>query len=526
MKSLEIIFFNLPALAGLVVAVILAAMAFGRPAEKTRKLLVIALCVILLLHLVVFLHATLAYVVFPYEGKSVVEGGILYNAMQYMHGEQPYHPPDEIPFRSQVYPPGYELALAGLFALTGPSLYVARLFSLACALGVAAVVGLSVWRQARAPLPAIFAALLVVGLYGATGQWVEQVRNDAMMQFLVALGLYLAWRPASRGRFPISGLIVLLLALFTKQVAVFAPAALAYFLWTRSRRVAISWSVSFAACALVLFIGMQIWSDGWFAFYTLRVPFSAGTDLSKLDLASAFFGSTWLLFWGIVIAALPRRASNAETSQPTNEATLWGIALAVAVVLCVAQSLKWGGALNAFIPLVPPLAVLAGLAFYGLDQRLRESAWMRLLIPVAAIAQLAMISYQPVLPNETDRAAQRRISEWVRAAPGDCFVSVFSSQVFLNGKKYFGDNVTMGDLKRAGVWQGNEIIEKARRGEFALMVLRPKVEPEELAEAVSESYVPVEQIPMRTAMTRWPFMQVYVPKGARWRPADTEGGPR
>ena len=33
----------------------------------------IILCVLLALHLAVFLNATLAYVIFPYEGKSVVD---------------------------------------------------------------------------------------------------------------------------------------------------------------------------------------------------------------------------------------------------------------------------------------------------------------------------------------------------------------------------------------------------------------------------------------------------------------------
>lgn len=525
MRALEIVFFHLPALTGLAVVIVLMAAAVRRSFAKARTWIVAILCIALLIHLIVFLNTTFSYVAFPYEGKSVVEGAILYNASQYLHGVQPYRPPEAIPFTSQVYPPVYEMALAGVFALTGVSFFAARLFSLLCALGTAVVAGLAVWRWAKSALPAILAAMLVVGMYGLTGQWVEQVRCDALMQFLVALGLYLTWRPASRGRFPIAGLIVLLLALYTKQVAIFAPAAVIVFLWRRSQRTALVWAAEFAGCAVLAFLAMQAWSGDWFAFYTLRVPFSAGTDWGKLALSSTLAGATWLLILGVAVASIVWMKRDTNTRDSDGEPSLWLLAFGGAAALCLIQSLKWGAAFNSFIPLVPPLAVLGGMAFHELDGRLREPGWLRLALPAAAAMQMALLSYPPATPSEADYAAQRRIGEWVLAAPGDAFVAVFSSQVFLNGKTYFGDNVPMGDLKRAGVWKGNEIVEKARRGEFALMVLRPKVEPEELAEAVREMYAPVEQIPMRTDLIRWPYMQVYVPKAAPWRPAESALSP-
>ena len=45
-----------------------------------------------------------------------------YNGARYLHGEQPYRPPTELPFRSLVYPPAHEMSLAAVFAVFGPSL--------------------------------------------------------------------------------------------------------------------------------------------------------------------------------------------------------------------------------------------------------------------------------------------------------------------------------------------------------------------------------------------------------------------
>ena len=157
---------------------------------------------------------------------------------------------------------------------------------------------------------------------------------------------------------------------------------------------------------------------------------------------------------------------------------IWTLALLLALPLCLLQSVKWGAALNAFVPLAAVMAVLAGLSLHALLTRFGEKEWVRIGILAAAAMQLAVLAYRPVLPNEIDFASQRRIAEWVRAAPGDVFVSVFSSQAYLNGKAYFGDNVPIGDLAKGRLWRGGELVKKAERAEFVLMVLRPRVEPE------------------------------------------------
>jgi hypothetical protein len=521
MEIVRAIFFNLPMLATAFGAAVIVAIEFGLPVARGLKLLLAALLAALLLHFVVFLNATSAYVIYPYEGKSVVEGVTLHNSMQYLHGEQPYHAPGELPFRSLVYPPAHEMILAGFLGIVGPSLYAARIFSLLCVLGAALTVGLTVRRHTKSWTASFFGGMLVFCCYGLTGQWLEQVRSDALMLLLLALGTSLADRAVSRNRMPIGGLVVLLLAVFTKQAAIFAPAAVALFLWFRSRRTAIIWGASFAACALAIFVAMEAWSGGWFSFYTIKVPFSAGMEFSKINLASTFFGSVWILLWGALAVAISgeaRKRAGLEEASPG--IVLWAWTLGGALVFSFVQSLKWGAALNAFVPLIPALAVLGGISLDALMRRFKEPGWGRIAVVAAALAQVAMMSYRPTLPSEADRTAQRRIAQWVRAARGDVFVSVFSSQVYLNGKEYFGDDVTIGDLVRAGKWQGGLLIEKIRSGGFSAMILRPNLEPPDFAAAVRERYVLAEQIPVPGTLSKWGRMEVYVPKNAPWKPAE------
>jgi hypothetical protein len=523
MEIVRAIFFNLPALATAFGAAVIVAIGFGLPVARGLKLLLAALVAALLLHFAVFLNATLAYVVYPYEGKSVVEGVTLHNSMQYLHGEQPYHAPGELPFRSLVYPPAHEMILAGFLGIVGPSLYAARIFSLLCVLGAALTVGLTVRRHTKSWTASFFGGMLVFCCYGLTGQWLEQVRSDALMLLLLASGTSLADRAVSRNRMPAGGLVILLLAVFTKQVAIFAPAAVALFLWFRSRRTAIIWGASFAACALAVFGAMEAWSGGWFSFYTIKVPFSSGMEFSKIDLASTFFGSVWILLWGALAVAIPggvRKSAGLGEASPG--IVLWAWTLGGALVFSFVQSLKWGAALNAFVPLIPALAALGGISLDALMRRFKEPGWGRIAVVAAALAQVAMISYRPTLPSEADRTAQKRIAQWVRAARGDVFVSVFSSQVYLNGKEYFGDDVTIGDLVRAGQWQGGLLIEKIRSGGFSAMILRPNLEPPDFAAAVRERYVSAERIPVPGTLSKWGRMEVYVPKNAPWKPAEEQ----
>ena len=521
MEALQTVFINLAPLTAALVGVLLAARAWGVAAPTVKKALTVVLLVLLALHLIVFTHSALRYVNYPYEGKSVVEGVTLFNAVKYLDGEQPYRDPTEAPFRSLVYPPVYEMMLAGVVAILGPSLVAGRLFSLLCALGTAFVCGLIVWRHTRNKLASVFGGLFFICCYNITGQCLELVRSDALMALLTVLGLYLVEGAVERGRRPIAGGIVLLLALYTKQPAILGAAAVVIWLWFRSRRMALEWGASFLAAAIAVFVGMQIWSDGWFAFYILKVPALVGMKLDQIQWAAIFVQELWIILWGVVAFTVfllgqlfraKRVEDNSSSEDSTPRAKLWAIAFVPALLLSLLQSLKWGGIMNAFIPVTPFLGILGGIAFHHGMERFKTTTWAQLAVLSAAAMQIAILAYGPILPIAEDRTAQERIGKLVRSAPSDVFVSWFSSQSYLNGKTYFGDNVPMGDLVTAGLWRGNAVVEKTEQKGFSLMILRVNIEPPDLAEAVRQNYQVVDRIPIRGAAANLPYMMVCVPK--------------
>lgn len=518
MNVLQDIFERLPIIALGAAAAGCIATALRFPGLRVRRVLIGCALALLVLHAVIFLDSTVAYVKFPYEQKSVAEGVIVFNAWQYARGEQPYRDPTLAPFRSMVYPPVHEMALSAVMALLGgPSLIAGRVFSLLCTLGAVAVAGAAIRGATRRWTATLLGGGFLVSCYGISLQWMEQVRNDALLVLLICSGLYLASRSAKRNRFPAGALVALLLATYTKQTALFAAAAVAAHLALLDRRRAIRWALAYFLATGAALAGMEAWSDGWFTFYAVRVPVAVGMELAQLGHAITF----GVVTVPALVAASVQTLRLLRSPATHRDMRVWALAFAFGAPTCLLQSLKWGATMNAFLPLVPIVGVLAAM---WLDESLaagQSRLWPATVGLSLALVQLGALHYRPLVPRAVHYEGQARIAEWVRASPGDCLVSGFSSHVWQNGKRYWGDPVIMGDLERAGLWRGNEAIEKVRRGEFALLILRP--EPEEfkpLVAAARAAYTVAERIHIRNDIGGWPYMLACVPRDAPWRPAE------
>lgn len=200
--------------------------------------------------------------------------------------------------------------------------------------------------------------------------------------------------------------------------------------------------------------------------------------------------------------------------------SVWAAAFVLGTPLCLLQSGKWGATMNAFLPLLPLMGILCALLLNHLMKRAKETAWLPVAALSLAAAQIGLLHYRPLLPTAVHAESHTRIVQWVRAAQGEVLVSGFSSHAYMNGKRFWGDPTIMCDLEKAGLWRGNEAIDKVRRGEFAMLLLRPAVEPRDLARAVRRAYVPMETIAMTTDIGGWPYMTVYVPRTSPWRLED------
>ncbi|HWE37400.1 MAG TPA: hypothetical protein VG406_12600, partial [Isosphaeraceae bacterium] len=131
--------------------------------------------------------------------------------------------------RHAHFPPGYPIALAALWAVTGRSVVAAHLFSWACT--TAAVV--LAWRWFRALYPRRIALALGLAL-AINWTWVRfggEIRSEPLYLLLGQLAVWLAWWGARRGLG-----VVLGAATLTRHVGIALALAIGIDLGLRGRR--------------------------------------------------------------------------------------------------------------------------------------------------------------------------------------------------------------------------------------------------------------------------------------------------
>jgi len=185
---------------------------------------------------------------FPYD--LVAGEGLLLRDASALRGGQPlYTPPDQFPYIVSVYPPGYTALVAPLTLLTGMHLTAVRLLSSAAVLISALLITGIVYGQTRRLIPALVAGFSTCGLlffyqWGVFGR----VDTVAVAWSLAAIGLTLLAN-RSRGTLAVIGAAGCCLgAIYTKQTALAAPAAISLWLLIHNRRQALI----FAATMLII----------------------------------------------------------------------------------------------------------------------------------------------------------------------------------------------------------------------------------------------------------------------------------
>jgi hypothetical protein len=153
-------------------------------------------------HLVVLLWIFRARLDYPIDAEWM-EGGSLYHAHRWLHGQPVYGPPSQgfVPFG---YPPGHFVVLAAASALFGLDYATGRAVSILSFLSICVVLGHQCWRQLPRGPAAVALGALAVGLAAAgfpvTGGWYDLCRNDTLaLAFpvlaagLVSQGWFITW---------------------------------------------------------------------------------------------------------------------------------------------------------------------------------------------------------------------------------------------------------------------------------------------------------------------------------------------
>ena len=360
-------------------------------ASQDRALAKLLPRVLIGLALAAFIGYLIVYVIyavqlfrFPFDYDQG-EGFELMDTILFSRGEWPYRDNDAYPFYSSNYPPLFHVVVVPLVWLFGPQYWTGRLVSFLGTLVTAGAIAYAVSRgRPREPgreptagrgrwwLAALSGlAFLASNYVYHVGPLFRQHMFMVMFETLaVVLLSVLIEREETDGRrrnLSLLGVMALLLfAGYTKQLAYATVAAVFIFLFLRGPRRAVVWGVPFALVVGLVFLGINVATDGQWLLNTITANINPFVPGQAEGLFRQWFG----LHTVIVVAA----AAYALYHLYATRLSVYAIWFVAATLNSVTAG-KWGAGESYFATAIAAACILSGLAFNHLLDWSRDRQW-------------------------------------------------------------------------------------------------------------------------------------------------------
>jgi hypothetical protein len=512
-----------------------------------KGLAILTLAALLFLFAVYMIYAFSLFR-FPFDYDQG-EGFELWDAVLFSRGQWIYLDNETYPFYSSNYGPVFPLLLAPLVKLFGPRLWIGRVFSFGTTLVIGATIASIVYRETENRLVALFS-----GLTFFSANIVYQIgplfRLHMTMVMFGLLGITFIARledDVHGQRNIVIGLVFLLIAGYTKQLAFDAVAAAFLFFALRRPRRAPIVIVGFAATVAVIFLvlnlatGGQWWFNAitananpfipgqtqefykqWFQLYRVIILVSAGyvlwtLYLDRISIYSLYFvlatakgalSGKWgagpgyfvtsivagCICTGIGLGLLARwlarrsdEASEQRVGTPRVNPWGWGhLALGAAIPLLFLQQTRLNLHLPLDHPLTRPVARLLRIPEES-SNRFRQEYF-----DTMGYTQLGH------LPSGEDIDNGWKIVDWVRTSRKDgptwseeAMFTVWAGQdeVVTNPTQLFN----LWNMDRLDV---SKMIELIGERFFGLVIFRAQFYPQPVLDAIGQNYDAVEHVEM------------------------------
>ncbi|MFN0150022.1 MAG: hypothetical protein ACKVU1_04810 [bacterium] len=443
------------------------------------------------------------------------EGFVLRDAAMLKAGKSPYTPVGATLGVVANYPPVYPLVTALAMIPFGTGFFAGRLISILATAGCAYFI----WRLARrgaAPdagavlggaRAAVFAPLFfladVVVYYWSPYARVDMLALALELAALDAFAAVVLANEADAGsvrRALARGIVLAILAVFTRPTALAAPAALiaACVLGRRARISAIAAGCLAAGAALVAFL-LNALTSGEFLRHTIAYNANAFRWGEITSLLLDFVTPHAPLF--VIAAAFFVLVPGGACRR------LLGCYFAAACVLALLVG-KVGSSANYFLQAVAAASVLAGVAIARSEGVARRVLWVAACagpilfatVPFSRTLELRMNPFPAMgrTPGDDDRRAGNDVMGLVRQTQGEILIEDAGFLVRA-GKTVWAAPLQLSYLEEQGLYDSAPLAAKIRRREFAAIILSYNFVSPAVRAAIGEAYRPerVIEIPRR-----------------------------
>jgi hypothetical protein len=494
--------------------------------------------------LIVYVLYAVNLMQFPFDYDQG-EGFELVDSLLLAQGESPYRSVEEYPFYASNYPPLYHVLAIPFVWAFGPEYWYGRLLSFLSTLITAAVIGHTVWRETRHRPAAVLAGLafLSANTIYHIGPLFRQHISMVMFETLAVVVLWRAF-PNKDTRGIAFGFFLLICAGYTKQLAAITAVAVILWLFLRSPRRAILWTIGFGLAGGSVFLWLNWVTEGeWW-----RQTIVANVGGINAVQVFALFNVYWKLYGFLIVPAVLWIAYELYFSR----ISLISVWFVVSLILGGSVSGTWGGGDSYFATSIAALCIASGFMLGKLANRsltFPDNVYSRLLRPIgqhaptlftvaAVLVPMTYLGYgratfkMPtdgafaplaealnIQPNALGRfydSAGYDVGGYAQighfTTPEDTAAGFEIVDLILSSERptlseEAGFNLAAGrdvitnptqllNLWRAGQFDGRALIDMINAQEFAFVVLRARFYPDPVLIAIDTHYELYRVIPM------------------------------
>jgi hypothetical protein len=389
---------------------------------RTSQAVNLALAGVGLIFLAGFFYVTLSRLRYPFE-LEWIEGAFLDQVRWITKGEAPYQAP-ALAFIPTSKTPLYFYLASLTFRVFGAGFLGPRLLSVLASTGAFLLIGRINYQYTKSWPLAIAAAGLYAASYRFSGAWMDLVKTDSLLIFLVLLAFWLGWRTTSPYRLILSG-VVFAAAYFTKQLAlpIIVAYGLASLIATRGRSWP-QWSTA-ASVGLGIYVLLERSSQGWFSFYTISTSIHHDRIPNILRIWNDSFPILWpaLLLGSFFIVDQVLKFCQAGWTGSPAPLNLIGFGLAL-IAASWSIYFKTGTYDNAFMPVAASLALLAPRGFTALYKRIPANGVIRFAALALVLLQFWQYRFDPQaqIPSAAAREQGQSFVTLLDSLPGKVWV--------------------------------------------------------------------------------------------------------
>lgn len=442
------------------------------------KIILIGLLVYFIFYV---LNASIS-ITYPYQ-IDYGEGFLLNQARLLAEGSNIYKDISNLPYTIGNYPPVYPLISSLFIKLFGVSFAIGRIISVVSAI----FIGLLIFKIIKEKTKMSYIAFISTLLFFASPyiyHWTRLVRVDTLGLLLALAGVYIIYRYTDKNtkKIYISSFLFLL-ALFTKQSLVAAPAAsIIYLLFKNRKQGIILFSVLAISCT-VLFILINYVTNWQFFNHIVKYNINSfsithiiGAYVRMMQIHAVLIGfATSYVFYLI---------------SRKKESSLFALYFIFSALVAITVG-KAGAGVNYFIELIAIACILFGLFLSNLYYQIKETNKETKSLPILSlftllIIQLILFAHMPYVkggtPTYDDFKSANKVSSYIENTSGP-ILSEDAGILLVNNKRVLFQPFVFTQLSKQGLWDDSKLTNKIRDGYFSVIIIKFNVTSDNIHEA-------------------------------------------